>query len=143
MKNFTIKLHWYACANDDSPRWDYTRALYAYAAPRRAAIYYLGKCHGTTVRERWRYDSKSDVWDCIEKNTKNHCPLVAEFELPEGMKLTKKLVAAVECLLIFRLQPPCNVQCKSSRGRSRRPGMKVVCSGTAWPLSQKTFNDKD
>lgn len=140
---FTIKLHWHGCGYKDNPRWNYSRALYAYLAPVKAEIYYLGKCYGTTVRQRWNYDAKSDVWKWIGKRTKNHCPIVAKFELPEGMNLSKNLLEAVECLLIFRLQPPCNVQCKSSRGKYRRPGMKVVCLGKAWRLSKKTFKDED
>jgi hypothetical protein len=142
-EDFTIKLRWYECGDDDDPRWDYRRALYAYFAPVKAAIYYFGKCYGTTVRQRWKYDAKRDVWKWIDKRTKNHCPIVAEFELPEGTNLSEKLVEDIECLLIFRLQPPCNVQCKSSRGEHRRPGMKVVCLGKAWPLPEKTFRDED
>ena len=53
---FTIKLHWYGCGYKDNPRWNYSRALYAYLAPVKAEIYYLGKCYGTTVRQRWNYD---------------------------------------------------------------------------------------
>jgi hypothetical protein len=140
---FTIKLHWHGCADKDNPRWNYSRALYAYLAPVKPEIYYLGKCYGTTVRQRWNYDAKRDVWKWIEKRTKNHCPIVAEFELPEGMNLSKNLLEAVECLLIFQLQPPCNVQCKSSRGKYRRPGMKVVCLGKAWRLLKRTFKDED
>ena len=142
-EEFTIKLHWYGIGQDDDPRWAYERALYAYLAPVKAAINYIGKCYGTTVRQRSHYKAKSDVWDCIEQRTKSHRPIVAEFELPEGTNLSKKLVDDIECLLIFRLQPPCNVQCKSSRGRYRRPGMKVVCLGKAWPLSVRTFKDED
>ena len=140
-QDFTIKLHWYGCRENNDPRWSYSRALYAYLAPVKPEIYYLGKCYGTTVRQRWNYDAKSAVWDCIEGRTKNHRPIVAEFELPDGTNLTKKLVEDVECLLIFRLQPPCNIQCKSSRGNYTRPGMKVVCIGRAWPLSIRTFLD--
>jgi len=142
-EEFTIRLHWRYTADDDDPRWKYQRALYAYLAPVRRAIYYIGKCYGTTVRQRWNYDAKSDVWDCISKRTRNHRPIVAEFELPEGMNLTKELVDDIECLLIFRIQPACNVQCKSSRGSYRRPGMKLVCLGNAWPLSERTFRDDD
>jgi hypothetical protein len=142
-EDFTIKLHWHLMSNDDDLGWSYSRAVYAYLAPVKPAIYYIGKCYGTTVRTRWRYDAKRDVWDCVNEYTKNHRPIVAEFELPDGMNLSRKLVDDIECLLIFRLQPPCNVQCKSSRGKYRRPGMRVVCVGNAWPLSERTFRDTD
>lgn len=120
-----------------------TRRCTPTLAPVKAAIYYIGKCYGdkTTVRGRWAHDSKTDVWRCIDTRTKDHRPIVAEFELPKGVNLSKKLVDEIECLLIFRLQPPCNVQCKESRGKYRRPGMKVVCVGKAWPLSERTFRD--
>ena len=142
-ERLTIKLHWHNVESDDDPRWRYERTLYAYLAPVKAAIYYVGKCFGTTVRRRWNYDEKSDVWDCINKSVNSHRLIVAEFELPEGMNLTNKLVDDIECLLILRLQPPFNVQCKSSRGRYRRPGMTIRCLGGAWPLSERTFKDKD
>ena len=142
-KDFTIKLHWQDIGDDNDPRWRVQQALYVYLAPGKPVIYYIGKCYGTSVRQRWNYDAKSDVWDWINERTKNHRAIMAEFELPEGMNLTKKLVDDIECLLIFRLQPPCNVQCKSSRGKYRRRGMKVVCLGNAWPLSEKTFKDED
>ena len=41
---------------------------------------------------------RATFWNCIEERTKNHCPIVAEFELPEGMNLSKNLLEAVECL---------------------------------------------
>ncbi len=142
-EEFIVTLHWYGCGKADDARWSSTVALYAYLAPARAEIYYLGKCYGTSVRQRWNYDAKHDVWDCIEKKTKNHCPIVAEFELPRGARISKQLVSDVESLLIFRLKPPCNVQCISSRGSFSRPDTKVVCSGDAWPLSQKIFRDDE
>jgi hypothetical protein len=141
-QGFTIKLHWYNLGTDDSPRWDYDRALYAYLAPARPVIYYVGKCYGTTVRERYAYDAKSAVWDCVDKQTKNNRPIVAEFVLPDGMNISKELVTDIECLLIYRLQPSCNVQCKSSRGKYRRSGMRVVCFGKDWPLSEREFRDE-
>lgn len=140
-QGFTIRLHWYNVGADDSPRWDYDWALYAYLAPARAVIYYIGKCYGTTVRKRYAYDAKSAVWDCVNKQTKRNRPIVAEVELPDGMNLSKELVADIECLLIYRLQPSCNVQCRSSRGRYCRPGMRVVCLGKAWALPEKEFRD--
>jgi hypothetical protein len=140
-EGFTVKLRWHYVVGHDDPLWAYERALYAYLAPARPLVYYFGKSYGTTVRKRHGYDAKSDVWDCINKQTMKHRAIVAEFELPKGRNLTKELVDDIECLLIYRLQPPCNVQCKSSRGKYRRPGMRVICLGRAWPLSERTFED--
>ncbi|HEV2381582.1 MAG TPA: hypothetical protein VG206_17535 [Terriglobia bacterium] len=138
-----MKIHWYVVGDDDDPRWGYNRALYAYLAPQRAAIDYIGKCDGKTVRQRWGYDAKSAVWDCINQRTKHHHVIVGEFGTEE--RLTRKLVDDIESLLIYRvhqIQPLCNLKNTASRGNHWRPGMKVECRG-AWPLSQKTFRDED
>ena len=39
-----VTLHWYAVADDDDSRWRHDLALYAYLAPVKPEIYYLGKC---------------------------------------------------------------------------------------------------
>lgn len=141
-ESFTIRLHWQYVGAEQSPCWQYSRALYAYLAPARPAIHYLGKCYGTTVRGRHGYDAKSKVWDCINEQTESHRLIVANFELPDGMNLSKELVADIECLLIYRLQPSCNVQCKSSRGAHFRRGMRIVCLGKAWPFREREFRDE-
>jgi hypothetical protein len=61
--DLVVRLHWKYVGGDDDPRWQYQRALYAYLAPQRGEILYLGKCDGTTVRARWSYSAKllSDI----------------------------------------------------------------------------------
>jgi hypothetical protein len=60
-----VTLHWYAVADDDDSRWLHDLALYAYLAPVKPEIYYLGKCDRTTVRGRACYSAKAAAWDCI------------------------------------------------------------------------------
>ena len=135
-----VTLHWYAVQNNDDARWRHDLALYAYVAPVRAEIYYLGKCDRTTVRGRACYSAKSGAWDCINARSKTHRLIVAEIEVE--MRLTRELLADIESLLIYEIQPCCNVQNTSSRGRHSRPGMRVECRGKAWPLPRKIFRDE-
>lgn len=133
-----VRLHWYNVQPDNDPLWNHNLALYAYLAPQKPDIYYIGKCDRTTVRGRWRDSAKRAVWNCISQRCKSHRLIVAEIETHH--RITRQLLADVESLLINRINPPCNVQNVLSRGFSR-PGMKVECFG-AWPISPKTFRDK-
>lgn len=100
-----VRLHWYELCNTNDLRWRYDRALYAYCAPRKPEILYIGKCDGTTVRPRWRYDAKRAVWDSINQRSKHHRALVAEVYLfPEGSRLSRQLLADIESLLIYCVQ---------------------------------------
>ena len=137
--SLSVTLHWYWLESDDDPRWKHEVALYAYLAPVRAEIYYLGKCDRTTVRGRTSYSAKGKAWDCINERSKTHRHIVAEIEVEQ--RLTRQLLADIESLLIFTIQPCCNVQNTKSRGKHCRPGMKVVCKGSAWPLSKRTYWD--
>jgi hypothetical protein len=139
-KDFSIRLYWYNCVDDDDPRWDYSIALYAYLAPMKAAIYYLGKCYGTTVRRRWNYDAKSDVWNHLSRFSKYHRTIIAEIETKQ--RLTRELLSDIESLLIYEIDPCCNVQNTRSRGKHSRPGMRIECRGKAWPLSRRVYRDE-
>lgn len=141
-ETISVRIRWCAIGDDD-PRWNYDRALYAYLRPHRAAIDYIGKCDGKTVRQRHAYDAKSAVWDCINERTKSHRVIVGEIDTTE--RLTRALMEDIESLLIYRvhqIQPLCNLKNTAKRGNCWRPGMKVMCLG-AWPLSQKIFADQD
>src|SRR5271169_6300923 len=103
-----VVLHWYSVADDDDTRWRHDLALYAYLAPIKAEIYYLGKCDRTTVRGRASYSAKAGAWDCINERSKTHCLIVAEIEVTH--RLTRELLSDIESLLIYEIQPCCNVQ---------------------------------
>ena len=135
-----VTLHWYSVADDDDSRWRHDLALYAYLAPVKPEIYYLGKCDRTSVRGRACYSAKAAAWDCINERSKTHRLIVAEIEVDQ--RLTRELLADIESLLIYETQPCCNVQNTQSRGKHSRPGMRVKCRGGAWPLSRKVFRDE-
>ena len=134
-----ITLHWYRVEDDTDARWRHDLALYAYLAPVKPEIYYLGKCDRTTVRGRACYSAKPAVWDCINERSKTHRLRVAEIEVKQ--RLTRELLADIESLLIFKIQPCCNVQNTASRGKHSRD-MRVECRGAAWPLSQRVYWDE-
>jgi hypothetical protein len=136
-----VRLRWNYVETDDDPRWGYERALYAYLAPRKAEILYIGKCDGTTVRARWHYGAKHGLWDYIneERLLNTHRLIVADVELPEGKRLSRELLSDIESLLIQQTGVCGNVQCATSR--ISRPGTEVRCLG-AWPLSKRIFRDR-
>jgi hypothetical protein len=135
-----VTLHWYAVEDDYDSRWRHDLALYAYLAPVRPQIYYLGKCDRTTVRGRASYSAKPGAWDCINQHSKTYCLIVAEIEVEQ--RLTRELLADIESLLIYEIQPCCNVQNTASRGQHGQPGMRVGCRGKVWPLSRRVFWDE-
>jgi hypothetical protein len=139
-EGFTIKLYWYAIEGDDDSRWRYDLALYAYLAPVKAEIYYLGKCDRTTVRGRASYSAKPAVWDCINERSKYHRLIIVEIEIEQ--RLTRELLGDIESFLIYEIKPCCNVQNTRSRGKHSRPGMRIECRGKAWPLSRRVFRDE-
>jgi hypothetical protein len=138
--DLAVTLHWYWVESDVDSRWRHDVALYAYLAPVKAEIYYLGKCDRTSVRGRAAYSAKSGAWDCINTLSKTHRLIVAEIEATQ--RLTRELLADIESLLIFTIHPCCNVQNTASRGKHCRPGMRVECKGAAWPLSKRIYSDK-
>lgn len=53
-----VTLRWYTVTADQDSRWNHDLALYAYLAPMRSEILYLGKCDRTTVRRRACYSAQ-------------------------------------------------------------------------------------
>lgn len=139
-ETLAVTLHWYAVEDDDDTRWRNNLALYAYLAPAKPEIYYIGKCDRTSVRGRFCYSAKPAVWDCINERSKTHHLIVAEIEVDQRM--TRELLADIESLLIYQIKPCCNWQNTVSRGKYSRPGMRIECRGE-WPLSKKVFWDEE
>ncbi len=127
-----MNLHWTRLA-DDGEAWGWTCALYAYQHPRTRELFYVGKADGCSVRARWNAADKDGLWDAVERGRGIHAHrvLVAAFSLPAGARLTRQLVADVESLLIFALQPWGNIA--STRTRICRPGLRVRNLGRTWP----------
>ncbi|TAK42932.1 MAG: hypothetical protein EPO27_15935 [Betaproteobacteria bacterium] len=138
----TIQVHWRYLKPSGDDGWRQIRCLYAYLAPRTREILYIGKAWGATVRERWRRTGKYAFWDDLEKERgiRAHYTLLGDIALPANERLTRELVADIESLLIQRVQPWGNIQCRSSR--IPRPGMEVGCHGR-WPLQRSQYIDRD
>jgi hypothetical protein len=135
----TLNWHYVDVEDGKDPRWKYDLALYAYLSPVKEEILYIGKCDRTSVRGRWCYSAKPEVWDCINRRCKSHSLIVAEIEVDH--RLTRELLADIESLLIYRIKPCCNWQNTVSRGKYKRLNMRVECRGQ-WPLSKRVFWDE-
>ena len=125
--------------DDEAGGWDQLRCLYAYWAP-DGELLYIGKAWGKTVRERWRYESKPHYWTDIERDRGiyEHYTSVGTISLARNQRLTHELLADIESLLIHRLQPWGNLQCR--RSRIERPGLEVQCRGD-WFERRATYRD--
>lgn len=120
--------------------WKLRRGLYAYFDVDTSEVLYIGKVYGTSVRQRWCRSGKCDFWDALEseRGIYTHGVIVGEIELPFGNRLSKALTSAIESLLINRLQPWGNIQCRNSR--IMRSGLDVLCHGD-WVALQRRFID--
>lgn len=77
-----IEIKWRGLEGDD-PGWSNRRCLYAYLAPTKKEILYIGKAWGTTVKARWSRNGKEKFWEDLEKQRKirQHIPLIGEIYL--------------------------------------------------------------
>jgi hypothetical protein len=126
-----VDVSWVYANLDGGSAWRRSRVIYAYLHARTRNILYLGKAWGTTVRERWNArDKRGGVWSFLDAaEIREHVVIVGELSC--GVRLTSKLLADVESLLIAALQPPANVASVASR--RARPGLRVRAHGDAWP----------
>lgn len=134
-----IKVTWHQL-NDEHPAWSARRCLYAYIAPKTREILYIGKAWGVTVRGRWCRAAKERFWDDLERERGiyKHGALFGDVQLGYPGRLSSKLLADIESLLIFAEQPWGNIQSKNSR--ITRPGLSVECKG-AWLGCSKIYVD--
>jgi len=126
-------------ANDD--RWTMTRALYAYKSPRDSEILYVGMAHGesSSVQNRLSGVHKRGFFEQLERERRIRDPRVMIGDVYYDGRFTREMLADIESLLIYRLQPWGNIQ--STVSRISRPGMIVRCSGRAWSHPQREFRD--
>jgi hypothetical protein len=127
-----VDLHW-QYLTDDGEAWDWTCGLYAYQHARARELLYIGKADGTSIRGRWRAADKDRLWRALERDRgiHEHRVLAGAFALAPGTRLTRQLVADVESMLIFAVQPWGNIA--SCRSRICRPGLRVHNLGRDWP----------
>ena len=118
-------VRWRAAKSWDDPITDARRVLYAVAHRGVRRPLYLGKADGCTVYERAHAPDKDGLWRWLaDSGIHMHICLVG-VPTTDGV-LSRQLLADVESLLIFHLQPHWNIQNKRARGISR-PGMVVSC----------------
>jgi hypothetical protein len=136
-----VDIYWRLLGSDDDPGWGQIRCLYAYYAPRRPEVLYIGKVWGVSVRGRWRRTAKAEFWNDLEeqRGIKYHRPVLGQLAVLPHIRVTRKLLAAVESLLIQRVQPWGNIQSRQSR--IARPGLTVRCRGL-WPHGTRFFRDE-
>jgi hypothetical protein len=129
-----VQVWWQRANGADDPIRDDARVLYAYVHPNGREVLYIGKADGCSVRERSSYQGKPHFWQWCKRNgIEGYICLVGYPDLVGGGRLTIQLLADIEGLLIFSMQPPGNIQSTRTRGTSRS-GMVVRCLGDwRWP----------
>lgn len=135
-----VTVRWTPLDNEGTHElWSANCGVYAYFGP-RSEVLYIGKADGCTVRQRWNRSGKEAFWDALERERGifKHAVIFGEIELHDSSRLTRELLADIESLLISKLQPWGNIQCRNLR--IPRPGLHVRCAG-AWPLRQRQFYD--
>lgn len=138
-----VNIYWHQ-PEQNSALWNCWRCLYAYSIGEQCdEIVYIGKAVNCSVRERGRRSAKPDFWKALEKErgAYEHAAFVGllEHTYQQGRRISNQLIADIESLLIFELQPWGNIQSRVSR--ICRPGLKVICKGD-WPLTRRNFLDQ-
>lgn len=141
VRTMSVEVYW-QFLTDGHDGWDQVRCLYAYLAPTKPEILYIGRSWGVTVRQRWNRSGKEHFWDDLEKQRKikKHRALLGEVALSDGQRLSHELLCDIESLLIQEVQPWGNIQSRHSR--ISRPGLVVACKGK-WPARQKLYRDEE
>jgi hypothetical protein len=135
-----VEVEWTLLDDDRHPLWADSYCLYAYLHPARDWIVYIGKADYSSVRRRLHGDHKSEVFADITRryDIDDIRVLHGQLFVEKGTRRTSELLADVESLLIFRLQPFGNIQGTTSR--ISRPGLRVHCFGD-WPRKRSRFHD--
>lgn len=130
----------WARLSDTDRRWHQCACLYAYMDVDSGRLLYIGKAGRQSVYQRTRGRHKAGIYDFLDREYGDTVPGVirGELVLEPGRRFSRQLLADVESLLIYELQPPANIAC--TRSRISRPGMEVRCRGH-WPLRRRRFYD--
>ena len=135
-----VELNW-TLLDDLHHLWDEQLCLYAYCHPETGQPLYIGKADYTTVKERLYGKHKNEIveWIADTFDIEEFDVLHGEFVLNPGQRRSSEFLTDIESLLIFRLQPPANIQSRSTHWVARR-GMVVGCLGD-WPMTRDRFRD--
>jgi hypothetical protein len=136
-----VTVHWNRVRPESEHLFRMSRVLYAYTTRDLAEVLYIGKATTTTVRQRWNAADKSAFWSDLEneRGIFGHQVLIGNMQISDGFRFSRELLADVESLLIYRLQPWGNIQCQTSR--ISRPGLTLKCLGD-WPSKRAGFRDR-
>jgi hypothetical protein len=136
-----VQLRWTRIRPNTDELWRLRRVLYAYTTPDLHEVLYVGKALTTTVAQRWDAADKSFLWRDLEsdRGVFGHQVIVGVPLLPEHFRFSGELLADIESLLICRVEPWGNIQCRNSR--ICRPGLTVQCIGE-WPHPKRLFHDR-
>jgi hypothetical protein len=135
-----VVLRWsFPFRENDDPRW-HSYGLYAYLRPLHGEILYIGKAAGRTILQRFTDPDKRSLLRDLVKLRDIRGVRVITAQVEANQRITNQLILDVESLLIHKIKPWGNIQSGKSRGISR-PGLWIVCTGKAWPLTQRTFRD--
>jgi hypothetical protein len=135
-----VNVNWSRVRPESEQLFRTSRVLYAYTTRDLAEILYIGKALTTTVGQRWDATDKHAFWTDLEneRGIFGHQVLIGDVHLGDGFRFSRQLLADVESLLIYRLQPWGNIQCQTSR--ISRPGLTLKCLGD-WPSKRAVFRD--
>lgn len=134
-----VEIAWeYTGAGEQS--LEFSRVLYAYLHPETSRLLYIGKADYCTVRERLYGKHKEAIFEEMQDDLGIHeiHAVVGVLLLVGDRRFSSKLLADVESLLIFEVQPHYNRQLRKSR--ISRPALTVRCGGS-WPHARKRFID--
>lgn len=128
---------------DGDRRWDANRCLYAYLDDQTGRLLYIGKAYSASVVRRLEGSHKDSLFRRVRMKlgvSPEWKPVVLHGHLTTepGRRVTKPVFRDVESLLIMRLSPRFNINCKGSR--IERAGLLVECEG-AWPFKRRRFRD--
>ena len=101
-------------------------------------LFYVGMVYGRTFRERipeHAFGEGDEAWKWIQRNLDGELTAkLATVTTQEGRNITESLVRDIENLLLFRLDPPANVQgVETYTGRE----LKIVNEGRFTPLPDR------
>lgn len=114
--------------------------VYAYLAPNRNEVLYIGKADYCSVGERARGVHKRRLYRWLVRHAGMHRirVIVGLLYLPVGTRYSSQLLSDIESLLIAGLRPVGNIQ--NTQSRIARLGMALQMRGK-WPLAVRKIVD--
>jgi hypothetical protein len=137
-----VEIEWTWLRTEQHPLWSDSYCLYAYAHRDRNWILYIGKADYATVRQRARGRHKDEIYRAIRKRYGLHEDelrfLHGELIIPPGRRRSSELLSDVESLLIKRLHPVANIQCRAHRISRPACGLGAQVAGHTSVLASTT-----